>query len=97
MLTRRRRLRIHEARSAPEREFALEPPPAERKLDCEAGLATLPRRAKDVLVLHDIEGYTHEEIGVLLGVTAGTSKSQLHRARSLLRSALAADPEDRKA
>jgi RNA polymerase sigma-70 factor (ECF subfamily) len=38
-----------------------------------------------VFVLHDIEGYTHEEIGTLLDVTAGTSKSQLHRARMALR------------
>jgi len=36
-------------------------------------------------VLHDVEGYKHEEIGDILGVSAGTSKSQLHRARHTLR------------
>jgi RNA polymerase sigma-70 factor (ECF subfamily) len=41
-----------------------------------------------VFVLHDVEGYTHEEIGVLLGITSGGSKAQLHRARLLLRKAL---------
>jgi RNA polymerase sigma-70 factor (ECF subfamily) len=38
-----------------------------------------------VFVLHDVEGYTHEEIGGMLGVTAGGCKAQLHRARMLLR------------
>jgi RNA polymerase sigma-70 factor (ECF subfamily) len=41
-----------------------------------------------VLVLHDVEGYTHEEIAALLGVEAGTSKSQLSRARAAMRRAL---------
>jgi DNA-directed RNA polymerase specialized sigma24 family protein len=43
-------------------------------------------------VLHDIEGYRHEEIGNLLGVSIGTSKSQLHRARMTLRSHLNQGP-----
>ncbi len=43
-----------------------------------------------VFVLHDVEGYTHEEIGQMLGVTTGTSKAQLHRARGKLREALSA-------
>jgi RNA polymerase sigma-70 factor (ECF subfamily) len=38
-----------------------------------------------VFVLHDVEGYKHREIAELLGVTPGTSKAQLHRARSILR------------
>lgn len=45
---------------------------------------------RSVFVLHDVEGYTHEEIAEMLGVTAGTSKAQLHRARGKLREALAA-------
>jgi RNA polymerase sigma-70 factor (ECF subfamily) len=45
----------------------------------------LPRGAREVFVLHDVEGYTHEEIGEMLAVTPGTSKSQLHRARMALR------------
>lgn len=55
------------------------------RVDFDAAIRTLPRGARDVFVLHDVEGYTHEEIGALLNVTAGTSKSQLHRARMSLR------------
>lgn len=54
-------------------------------LDLEAAIAALPNGARKVFVLHDVEGYTHEEIGEMLGVTAGGSKAQLHRARMLLR------------
>jgi RNA polymerase sigma-70 factor (ECF subfamily) len=55
------------------------------RLDFEAALATLPDGARDVFVLYDVEGYKHEEIGEMLGIHPGTSKSQLHRARMLLR------------
>ena len=55
------------------------------RMDVDAAIRTLPRGARDVFVLHDIEGYTHEEIAGMLDVTAGTSKSQLHRARMSLR------------
>jgi RNA polymerase sigma-70 factor (ECF subfamily) len=41
-------------------------------------------------VMHDVEGYTHEEIGLALGIETGTSKAQLSRARARLREALAA-------
>lgn len=66
------------------------PMPARRdrpdlRMDFDAAIRTLPQGARDVFLLHDVEGYTHEEIGGLLGVTAGTSKSQLHRARMGLR------------
>jgi RNA polymerase sigma-70 factor (ECF subfamily) len=54
-------------------------------LDLEQAIAALPPGAKKVFVLHDIEGYTHEEIAESLGVTAGGCKAQLHRARMLLR------------
>lgn len=54
-------------------------------LDLEQAIAALPPGAKKVFVLHDIEGYTHEEIAEVLGVTAGGCKAQLHRARMLLR------------
>ena len=57
-------------------------------LDLEAAIAALPPGAKKVFVLHDVEGYTHEEIGAMLGVTSGGCKAQLHRARMLLREAL---------
>jgi len=61
----------------------------EARMDFESALAKLPDGAREVFVLHDIEGYKHEEIAELLGVTAGTSKSQLHRARMTLRDCLA--------
>ncbi|HVH39127.1 MAG TPA: RNA polymerase sigma factor [Gemmatimonadaceae bacterium] len=54
-------------------------------LDLERAIATLPPGARKVFVLHDVEGYTHEEIGSMLGVTSGGCKAQLHRARMLLR------------
>ena len=54
-----------------------------RKL--EESLDLLPDGMRKVLVLHDVEGYTHEEIGAALGVTAGTSKSQLFKARAKMR------------
>lgn len=58
------------------------------RLDLEAAIAGLPRGARQVFVLHDVEGFTHEEIGEQLGISPGGSKAQLHRARMLLRQAL---------
>ena len=57
-------------------------------MDLEQAIAGLPPGARKVFVLHDVEGYTHEEIGGMLGVTSGGCKAQLHRARMLLREAL---------
>jgi RNA polymerase sigma factor (sigma-70 family) len=54
-------------------------------LDLERAVAALPPRARAVLVLHDVEGWQHQEIAVELGMAVGTSKAQLHRARQLLR------------
>lgn len=56
--------------------------------DLEQAIAALPQGARTVFVLHDIEGYQHEEIARLSGIAAGTSKAQLFRARRLLRKAL---------
>ncbi len=58
------------------------------RLDLEHAIAQLPEKARVILVLHDIEGYRHEEIAEMMGVRAGTSKSQLHRARKLMKEAL---------
>ena len=52
-------------------------------------ISSLPDGYREVLLLHDVEGHTHEEIGALLGISQGTSKSQLHRARRRLRQLLA--------
>jgi RNA polymerase sigma-70 factor (ECF subfamily) len=57
-------------------------------LDLEGAIAKLPPGARQVFVLHDVEGFKHEEIAAMTGVTAGTSKAQLHRARMLLRAYL---------
>ncbi len=58
------------------------------RMDLEAAIAKLPPGARRVFVLHDVEGYKHEEIADSLGITSGGSKAQLHRARMLLRQAL---------
>lgn len=62
--------------------------PVEIRMDLEQAIATLPPGARTALVLHDIEGYKHDEIARQLGVAVGTVKAQLHRARKLLRARL---------
>lgn len=61
----------------------------------EAALDRLPDGMRQVLILHDVEGYTHEEIGEAMGVTAGTSKSQLFKARAKMRELLQGVAETR--
>ncbi|MGB7924565.1 MAG: RNA polymerase sigma factor [Pyrinomonadaceae bacterium] len=58
------------------------------RIALDVALAQLPPGCRSVLVLHDIEGYNHEEVASLLGCTVGNSKSQLHRARMKLRQLL---------
>jgi RNA polymerase sigma-70 factor (ECF subfamily) len=58
-------------------------------VDLARAIEALPDGYRSVLVLHDIEGYTHAEIGRALGIESGTSKSQLHRARAWVRGHLA--------
>lgn len=55
------------------------------KVDLEAAFSALSPGYRAVLTLHDIEGFKHEEIATMLGISIGTSKSQLSRARSTLR------------
>lgn len=57
-------------------------------LDLERAIARLPEGARAVFVLHDVDGYQHQEIAAMLGIAAGTSKAQLFRARRLLRGML---------
>lgn len=57
-------------------------------LDLEEAVTRLPPGARRVFLLHDVEGYKHEEIAEMLGVTSGATKAQLHRARLLLRETL---------
>jgi RNA polymerase sigma-70 factor (ECF subfamily) len=60
----------------------------EQAMDLDSAIASLPAGARQVFVLHDVEGYRHQEIAEMTGVAVGTSKAQLHRARRLLRAAL---------
>jgi RNA polymerase sigma-70 factor (ECF subfamily) len=68
--------------------FETLPAPARSRdfsMDFETALATLPDGAREIFVLHDVEGYKHHEIASLLEISVGTSKAQLHRARMMLR------------
>lgn len=58
---------------------------SECAMDLERAVASLPPGYRAVVILHDIEGYTHREIGTALGIDEGTSKSQLSRGRDALR------------
>lgn len=62
-------------------------------IDLERAIALLPEGYRTVLVLHDVEGLTHEEIGEALGIAPGTSKSQLFGARRSMRALLNPVPE----
>ena len=55
------------------------------KVSLDAAIAELPSGYKDIFCLHDVEGYRHDEIAKLLGISEGTSKSQLHKARLRMR------------
>jgi RNA polymerase sigma factor (sigma-70 family) len=66
--------------------------PGESRIDLERAISLLPPGCRAVLVLHDIEGFKHAEIAERLGITAGTSKSQLFSARRAMRRLL--DPAD---
>jgi RNA polymerase sigma-70 factor, ECF subfamily len=80
-----RRQRLHDG----EEIFDQIPAPPRRSgdlaMDFEAALMKLPDGAREIFVLHDVEGYKHHEIAALLEISAGTSKAQLHRARMMLR------------
>jgi RNA polymerase sigma-70 factor (ECF subfamily) len=69
-------------------ETPTKPPDPGQAMDLERAIASLPPGARTVFVLHDVEGYKHEEIAELHGLAVGTCKAQLHRARRLLREAL---------
>jgi len=59
--------------------------PLDTRMDLETAVRALPDGFRQVVVLHDIEGHTHEEIAQLLGIEGSTSRSQLARARERLR------------
>jgi RNA polymerase sigma-70 factor (ECF subfamily) len=89
ILARRSALRTEQSRICDE-EGILDVVPARAAgsdlgLDFERAIERLPEGAKTVFVLYDVEGYQHEEIAKLMGISSGTSKAQLHRARMILR------------
>lgn len=89
ILGRRSTMKVERERyQDPETAFeTLAAPPArgDMRMDFETAIAQLPKGARTVFILHDVEGFKHEEIAASLGITSGTSKAQLHRARMVLR------------
>jgi RNA polymerase sigma-70 factor (ECF subfamily) len=92
MLARRAKLAIQRQRYGGDDEVLefvpAKPQTSDLGLDFETAIERLPEGARQVFVLHDVEGFKHEEIARMMGVTSGTSKAQLHRARMLLRRTL---------
>jgi RNA polymerase sigma-70 factor, ECF subfamily len=88
-ITRRRKVRdadaLSEAIASPFRDPAES---SELRQRLEVALRTLSSRQRSVIVLHDIEGYKHSEIGKMLGIPEGTARSDLHHARARLRDVL---------
>ena len=60
-------------------------PEAIARIDLERAIAQLPEGCRAAFVLHDVEGLDHREVGAALGISEGTSKSQVHKARMKLR------------
>lgn len=91
VLSRKQSAADHLARSSPSELIAESPAPCTdlaQAFDLEWAISQLPGGARQIFVLHDIEGLTHDEISNHLGITTGGSKAQLHRARLILRSLL---------
>jgi RNA polymerase sigma-70 factor (ECF subfamily) len=59
------------------------------RIDLERAMARLPEGCREAFILHDVEGFDHKEVGGLLGIAEGTSKSQVFKARMKLRAMLA--------
>jgi RNA polymerase sigma-70 factor (ECF subfamily) len=86
-----RRRKVRDADSLPETLSVPQFDPSERselRGRLSVALEVLPNRQRSVLVLHDVEGYTHGEIGAMLGIPEGTARSDLHHARACLRERL---------
>jgi RNA polymerase sigma-70 factor (ECF subfamily) len=81
-----------EESSAPRRTAGARPAQLIDRITLEDALARLPPGYRAAFILHDIEGFEHEEVARLLGCAVGTSKSQLHKARTKLRKLLKVHP-----
>jgi RNA polymerase sigma-70 factor (ECF subfamily) len=98
IIERLRRTSLERSRRVDDSTHAYEIAPASTsaptlRMGLEAAIDLLPPGARQVFVLYDVEGHTHPEISGLLGISIGTSKTQLHRARMMLRSAVATPRE----
>jgi RNA polymerase sigma-70 factor (ECF subfamily) len=71
-----------------EMEFASRSQSSDERMDLDWAIARLPNGCRTVLVLHDVEGFTHDEIASRLGIAEGTSKAQLFKARRAMRALL---------
>ena len=83
-----RRGKRHETETLFEDNAIAPSPSTEDRMDIETAIAQLAPGYRMVLVLHDVEGFTHEEIGSQLGIAPGTSKAQLFKARRVMRALL---------
>lgn len=85
---RRRLARVVPADDEPDGEsrgaFGQAAPDVETRVDLERAIAALPPRARQVFVLHDVEGYRHDEIADRLDLQSSSVRAQLHRARQLI-------------
>lgn len=89
--TRGREASLAEARHTAVRPGGIEPDLRDR---IRAALASLPKALRMIVIMFDIEGYSHDEIAAELGITSGASRVRLSRARDTLRSSLAMDAEE---
>jgi RNA polymerase sigma-70 factor (ECF subfamily) len=83
-----RKGRRHLAETLFDEDSFADPPQTEQRLDIETAIARLAPGYRMVLLLHDVEGFTHDEIGMQLGIAPGTSKAQLFKARRAMRTLL---------
>ncbi len=85
---RRRTARVQTAQDLEQYDSPDDVAPLGTAMDLDDAIAKLPPQARAIFVLHDIDGYKHEEIAEQLGLAVGTTKAQLHRARKLLKEVL---------
>jgi RNA polymerase sigma-70 factor, ECF subfamily len=95
VIERRRSFAIQRERMSDDPEaleiLAVAPARGDLTIDFEHAIEQLPPGAREIFVLHDVEGYKHREIAAMLDIASGTSKRQLHRARMLMRKHLQGD------
>lgn len=84
----RRRSRRSGETTIADMEFPTHNPSSDDRMDLDWAIARLPEGCRTVLVLHDVEGFTHTEIAGQLGIAEGTSKAQLFKARRTMRALL---------